>query len=399
MVACPPSAVGALSRAVDAHLRRLGVRPSWGACAPGRVNLIGEHTDYNMGLALPMAIDRWCVAVASPGRNATASVRSEGFDDVVEFDPVMAAPAAFRAHEWASYPVGAVVHAGRLLAARGLDAPVLDITIASDVPVGSGLSSSAAVEVACISLVLAAAGADVSCREVALAAQAAEHEFAGVPCGLMDQLTSACSRPGCAMLIDFRSLETRSLSMVDQSRACILIANSGVRHALAAGAYAERRAACASAARAIGVESLRDVLDVQTQGIGLNEHMRACAQHVVSENARTLAAARALACGDFGGLGRLMCESHRSLRDDFRVSCAELDALVEIACSTPGVLGARMTGGGFGGCIVALVTRDAERAVCERLMSEYSERFGRTCSPFAVRSDGGARVIAMNAVS
>jgi galactokinase len=267
--------------------------------------------------------------------------------------------------------------------------------VASSVPIGGGLSSSAAIEVAVATLLEQATGTTLEPREKALLCQRAEHEFAGVPCGIMDQFVSVMGRAGHALLIDCRSREATAVPMPSVKRIEIVVINSGVRHALAGGEYAARRMTCESAAQVLGVASLRDadmgLLESARERLSDAEFRRA--RHVVTENARTLDAAEALKSGDLPAIGRLMRESHESLRADFEVSCAELDTLVRAASEASGVVGVRMTGGGFGGCVVALVATDAGSDAISGIQQEFRRVHGRECAAHVLRaSDGTGRL-------
>ncbi len=319
--------------------------------APGRVNLIGDHTDYNEGFVLPLALQLECVVRARPRSDGTVRVRS------LERAGEVALPAdgTVEPHDvkgFGAYVAGVV----RALAERGRAAVGLEATVSSSVPLGSGLSSSAALEVALALALCDAAGLELSALELALACQRAEQIATGVPCGIMDQLSSLAGREGRALLIDCRSLSVEAIPLPEDL--AILVAHCGVARALGETAYAERRRACESAAGRLGLRALRDATLEQVA-----DEPRA--RHVVSENARVLEAARALRSRDAEALGPLLSGSHASLRDDFGVSTPELDALVA-ALEEAGALGARLTGAGFGGCVVALARRpDAERVLAD----------------------------------
>lgn len=382
-----------LARARGEFVRRFGHNPAWAAAAPGRINLIGEHTDYTGGLVLPMAIDRVCVAVGGPAADQTLS-RFATADLDAQFDtdlrtPVSEADRSAMGGQWHSYAVGVAAEFRDWLIQRGGDFGNLDVVVASSVPVGSGLSSSASLEVAVATMLEAAAGATMDPREKALLCQRAEHRYAGVPCGIMDQFASVLGQRGHAVLIDCRSQETTAVPMPAPSDAVVVVMNSGVHHALASGEYAKRRAACTEAEAALGL-GLRDAtLDLVDRTFRDGDPLLSVARHVVTENERVRAASAALAAGDLGRFGRLMIESHQSLRDDYRVSCTELDALVDAACAVPGVYGARMTGGGFGGCAIALCRPEAVAAVIAA-----AERVCRTAgAAFPVYPSDGARPI------
>jgi galactokinase len=375
---------------------KFGRPPRWVVAAPGRVNIIGEHTDYSGGLVLPMAIDRQTVIAAAPaGPDAGKRLRlhSAAMDQTVDI-PLAATPVAGEPR-WANYARGVI--AG--FAARGLIPPALDALVISDVPLGGGLSSSAAFEVATATLLEAVLGTVLDPADKARLCRQAEHDYASVPCGIMDQLISVLGDEAGALLIDCRTGATRLVPFADPS-VSLLIANSNVKHALGDGAYAARMSACKQAAEKLGVAELGQatpatVADAE-QALGPLLFRRA--RHVVSENARTRAAADALAGGDWHAAGALMYESHRSLRDDFEVSSIELDTLVELAHDigeAGGVYGARMTGGGFGGCTVTLAATDRVGDIGDRLAREYQRRHDRPLTWFVTRPARGAHVVEM----
>jgi galactokinase len=356
--------------------------------APGRVNLIGEHTDYNDGFVLPMAIDRETMVAAAARNDRLVRAYSLELDAAAEFD--LDYPGRKQRGSWLDYVEGVA----QALESRGLRLRGADLLLDSDVPIGAGLSSSAALEVAVGLAMATISSADVDQVVLAHAGQQAEHEYVGIKCGIMDQFTAALGRAGHALLIDCRTLQTSYIPL-DTSRACITICNTGVKHALASSEYNARRAECER-----GVELLREwlpdicalrdvsVADFQRTVDRLPEPVRRRCRHVITENARTSAAAHALSTGDTAGMGRLMFGSHDSLRDDFEVSCAELDLLVEIAKSIEGVIGARMTGGGFGGCTVNLVARDALAEFQEKISRAYKQ--ATNIDPAVYISEAGA---------
>ena len=320
------------------------------ARAPGRVNLIGEHTDYNDGFCLPMALPfDTTVALTSQGDPdaGPVEIHAERFGDAV-IDPhgdPRAAPT------WARHVAGCI----SLLAAEGVPAGGWRGTIVTDIPTGASLSSSAAVEVAVITAVLARAGVTWPPIDVARLGQRVEHDVVGVPTGILDQFISAGAVAGTASLMDCRALTLTPVPL--PPGAVVAVLDSGTRRYLADAAYADRRAACERAAAELGVVALRDATLEQVATL-VDPADRRRAHHVVTENARTLAAAEAMRAGDAAELGRLMRASHASLRDDYEVSGPGLDAVVASAEQAPGCLGARMTGGGFAGCAVALVAAD-----------------------------------------
>ena len=328
--------------------------------APGRVNLIGEHTDYNDGFVMPAAIDLSVFARVWPREDRKLEIRSENFDDTIEFDLDEPNPAP--RHHWSDYAIGVAVTLER--AGHRLRGAFLQIR--GEVPVGSGLSSSAAVEVATACALTANSDLSIDKRELALLCQRAENEFVGARVGIMDQFTSLFGRAQRALLLDCRSLEFKLLPLPDTVN--LVICNTMVKHALASSAYNERRAQCEEGVRHLAqflpnVKALRDVTITQLEQFGRDLPTviyRRC-RHVITENARVLAAAEALEQHDLRRFGELMAESHRSLRDDYEVSSRELDLMVELARGVEGVYGARMTGGGFGGSTVNLVdTRQVE---------------------------------------
>jgi galactokinase len=340
--------------------------------SPGRVNLIGDHTDYNDGFVLPIAIDLECRIGSRPGGDAVRVRSREGEGEIVLGADGSGDPGP----GWGRYVAGVL----RALAERGRPQVAFDGSVCSSIPIGAGLSSSAAFEVAIALAASSAAGFELPPVELALACQEAEHLATGVPCGIMDQLAAIAGRRDAALLIDCRSLSVEPVPLPPSL--AVLVFHSGLSRSLADSAYAERRAACEVAAARLGLRALRDATADQVA-----DDPRA--RHVVSENERVLAAAAALRDGDVYALGRLLSESHVSLRDDFEVSTPQLDALVE-ALTASGALGARLTGAGFGGCVVALALgKDAARVsadACER----YRRLTGLEPTPFRVRAVAGA---------
>src|SRR4051812_43434506 len=330
--------------------------------APGRVNLIGDHTDYNNGFVLPAAIDLECVVRATAREDEKLVVRWLDGDDGGRYADAVRTELA----ELGRADVG------------------IDVEVTSTVPIGSGLSSSAALEVALAVALCDAASFELSPTELALACQRAEQLAAGVPCGIMDQLSSVAGRDGCALLIDCRSLEIEPIRLPEGL--AIVVVHSGLPRALEHSAYAERRAACEAVAKRLGLPALRDATAEQVA-----EEPRA--RHVVSENARVLAAAEALRRGDIARLGSLMSASHASLRDDFEVSTPELDVLVD-ELGAAGAVGARLTGAGFGGCVVALAPVDDAAALAATAADAYRRRTQRNPTTYVCRAAAGAGRIA-----
>jgi galactokinase len=377
-------------RAVEALRDRFGAEALLVGSGQGRVNLIGDHTDYNGGHVLPLALTLTCVAAAGLAAGGQSRLYAADLSEEVAFAADtdlrgLLGTGGFGRGSWASYALG-VLQGFR---ERGIKVPPLDVAVASDVPLGAGLSSSAALEVAIAGVAEAAAGVRLEPMEKARLCRRAEHEFAGVPCGIMDQMASVLGSPDYAVLIDCRGEAVKArVPLPARERAGLLIIDSGVRHTLADGEYARRRGACSSAAQKLGVEFLCDLsINDGLNGPGaaaLSEEERRCARHAISENRRTLAAAGALASGDLGGFGRLMNESHDSLRDEYRVSCAEVDAIVDAARGQPGVLGARITGGGFGGCAVVLAQAHAAAAVVSGIQERFSKEFDRKAARYSL---------------
>jgi galactokinase len=386
-----PTLTQQVDRAVAAFREAFDRSPIYGAAAPGRVNLIGEHTDYNAGYVLPMAIERQTVIVAHPREDGEARIHTAQLDEPAHFDvDDKLAPGE---PGWSNYMRGVV--AGFLQ--RGLYPGGFEALVDSNVPLGGGLSSSAALEVATATLLEQLAGQSLAPKEKALLCQWAEHEFAGMPCGIMDQFISAMGQAGAALLIDCRSQEAEPVAMDDPAIA-VLIVNSNVEHELVGGEYAERRRSCETAASVLNVEALRDadqaMLDRAADSLDEQTYRRA--RHVISENQRVLDAAQALREGDWPRMGRLMAQSHDSMRRDFQISCPELDALVALAeqyIDSGEVYGARMTGGGFGGCTVTLVQAGAAERIGKQIAEAYEREVGITPSFFVSQPAAGARVL------
>jgi galactokinase len=388
-----------LARARAGFSTQFGREPQFAASAPGRVNLIGEHTDYTGGFVLPIAIDRVCVAVGGAAADpAVSRLTTVDLGQAVEIDLRAGIEAAAEAGpnrvvrgSWSSYIAGVATEFFE--AAVGRVAPAnVDLVVASSVPVGSGLSSSASLEVAVATLLEAATGVKLDAAARALLCQRAEHRYVGVPCGIMDQFISVMGREGHALLIDCRSRAATLVPMPPPTEAAVVVMDTGVCHALASGEYAQRRAACAQAEAVLG-RSLRDSTPEQiATAFGPSDPLLPIARHVVTENARTQEAAAALRAGDLPRLGRLMNQSHDSLRDDYRVSCAELDALVDVARAVSGVYGARMTGGGFGGCAIAVCNPEAANSLAQAV-GAADGRAGRAAA-FTTVASNGARELA-----
>jgi galactokinase len=367
------------ARALAAFRHFFAADPVSVAVAPGRMNIVGEHTDYNQGFALPAAIDRHVGVGVRLRDDGKVAIRSDRYPDPVAVDRLPDR----RPGTWADYALGV---AGQL-AARGLIQGGFEAAIVSEIPVGSGLSSSGALEVAVAVALLHASGVDLSPLEVAQLCQRAESEFVGARTGIMDQFTALSARAGCALLLDCRSLSASQVSLLGPQFTWLL-ADTRVHHQLASSSYNERRAQCEAAARALGAASLRDVTQPDLDRLEDPILLRR-ARHVVSEDARVLDAAEALRKRDAHRLGAILFASHSSLRDDFEVSCAELDRLVDVAASKPSVLGARMMGGGFGGCVVVLLESDRVTDVEHDLAQAYAKTFPQPPAFYRVRSVDG----------
>jgi len=365
--------------------------PEYVATSPGRVNLIGEHIDYCDGFVLPFAIERTVLIVAARNGTNEARVGTALDDKVASFR--IDEPQQIGEPKWTNYLRGVLDGFQK----RGVDVPGFDAFIVSSLPGGAGLSSSAALECAVATLFEALSGTRLETREKALLAQKAEHEFAGVPCGIMDQFASTFGKEGQLVLIDCRSGETEMVPFKNPALT-ILVSNTKVSHELSDGGYAARRKNTEDGLVAIAKPSWRDVTedDLDKAKASMDEVTFRRSRHVVGEIARTIAAVEALKQEDFSELGTLMYASHVSLRDDFEVSCPELDHLVAKAAELGregGVIGARMTGGGFGGSTVTLCETAKADAIAAELAKSYEEAFGFAPEIFASRPAEGSRLL------
>ncbi|MGN1309818.1 MAG: galactokinase [Akkermansia sp.] len=368
-----------------------GHKPTVISASPGRVNLIGEHTDYNNGFVLPMALNNINVIAVAPSPTGKHRWIGALGDEMIEIDPADADKPG--EPFWSNYVRGVICMLGR----RGIKVPAVDMLIDSNVPRGGGLSSSAAFEVSACTALAALCGAEVSPTERALIGQATEHEFVNVPCGIMDQFISANGKKDHALMLDCKDLSYRLIPMTDPN-VSVLVIDSAVKHSLADGGYAARRKNCEDACAVLGVPSLREatlaMLEEKKAELGDLCYRRA--RHVIGENARVANFAAALQAGDWGAAGIAVRSSHASLRDDFEVSCAEVDTLVSLADTIPSassVYGARMTGGGFGGCIVALVKSSDVEQVAKEMLEGYRDALGIETTYLVTRPGDGARVL------
>ncbi len=356
--------------------------------APGRVNLIGEHTDYNDGFVMPAAIGFYTQASIAPRPDRKLVIHSENYSEQVEFD--LDQLPATRAGHWSDYVIGVV----KMLERSGKELGGANLLVDGDVPQGAGLSSSASIEVAVGYALLDLVDhvpdhhlpdrTEIDRTKLALLCQQAENEFVGARCGIMDQFVASHGKRGQALLLDCRSLEYRLLPLPDD--VALAICNTMVKHSIAKGEYNQRRAECEAGVRGLSkylpnARALRDVTlqDLEAHGRELPDVIMRRCRHVIGENARVLQAAAALELGDLQAFGNLMRQSHRSLRDDFEVSCSELDLMVELAEQAEGVYGTRMTGGGFGGCTIALVQAGCVETFQRTVQEGYERSYG--CKP------------------
>ncbi len=380
-----------LDRTTALFTRCFGRAPRWVVAAPGRVNLIGEHTDYNDGFVLPMAIARYILIAGDTNTSRQVTLHSVSTGETARFE--VRARVERGEPGWSNYVRGIIAGFQQ----RGKKVPGFDAVIESSLPYGGGLASSAALEVATATLLEAITGQTLDPIEKALLCQRAEHDFAGVPCGIMDQFTSILARENHALLLDCRSRTTTPVEMANPE-VTVMIINTNVRHKLVESKYAARRSRCEAAARALKVAALRDATPETLEAAHgqLEPAVYLRARHVITENERTLRFAKAVHASDWPAAGQLMYASHASLRDDYGVSCPELDTVVEIAQAmgvAGGVIGCRMTGGGFGGCAVGLVKTDAVQRITRKLDEAYEKKTGQQATIFSSRPAAGARVL------
>ncbi|VDI64233.1 galactokinase-like [Mytilus galloprovincialis] len=386
-----PEISDVLKEATNSFQQKFGYKPEKAAYGPGRVNLIGEHTDYNDGFVFPMALPLVTLLVGKKtdsGICRVLTLASIGKDNYVEF-PIPSNKNSLSPGEpmWANYVKGVVANYKGPMCS-------FDAVVVSTVPLGGGVSSSASLEVGTYTfldelndLIL---DTTVPKTQKALACQKAEHEFAGMPCGIMDQFISMLAKKDHALLIDCRSLESKLVPMKDSS-VVVLVTNSNVKHQLTGTEYPTRRRQCEMSAKTMGKKSLRDATekDLEENKDKLDEETFKRVRHVIGEISRTEEAANALESGDYKKFGQLMVASHNSLRDDYEVSCTELDELVEAALEVDGVYGSRMTGGGFGGCTVTLVKQSAVNNAIENIQKKYSAK----ATFFVCPPSGGAKPV------
>ncbi|MEO8043595.1 MAG: galactokinase [Spartobacteria bacterium] len=364
-----------------------GTAPTFVVRAPGRVNLIGEHTDYNEGFVLPLAIDRATWIALRPRHDDLVRLHSIEQKETTEFDltSLEKGPAS-----WSEYPRGVAW----ALREAGYDLCGWEGISTCDVPMGAGLSSSASFELAVARAFAAVADFAWDAQEMALLCQKAENQWVGVNCGIMDQMISSIGEEDHAVLIDCRDLSTEAVPL--PTGAAVVVMDTSTRRGLVGSAYNERRRQCEAAAEFFGVKALRDVSleDFELRSAGLDKVVRRRARHVITENDRTQRAAAAMKTGDAGLLGQLINQSHASMRDDFEISNAQLDTMVALARETAGCFGARLTGGGFGGCALALVDGAATPAFIAEVSQRYAEVTGLTPNLYLCRAANGAECIA-----
>lgn len=373
------------------HKARFQAEPEVFA-APGRVNLIGEHTDYAEGFVMPAAIDFATLAAISPRNDGKIVFYAENFSEERSFD-ANALPQKPTGH-WSDYPLGVLA----ILAGEGQKIPAFSMTLWGDVPLASGLSSSASIEVATMLAVSSLLGVTYPGAKLARLCQRAENEFVGANCGIMDQFISANGAENHALLLDCRDLSFKLAPI--PPHVALVIANTMVKHSVAGGEYTSRRAQVEEAAAVIGrhrpdVKFLRDATldDLERWGPEMSPLALKRARHVISENTRTVAAADALMRGDMKELGRLMAEAHISYSRDFEASCMEADAMVALAQDLPGLIGARLTGGGFGGCTINLVEREQAEDFSEELSARYSTEIGILPQVMICHASSGAHKV------
>jgi galactokinase len=371
------------------HIERFGAAPAV-FVAPGRVNLIGEHTDYAEGFVMPAAIDFATLAGISPRADGKIVIYSHNFAEERDFDA--AALPAQRNHHWSDYPIGVAA----MLAADGHAIPAFSLSLWGDVPLASGLSSSASVEVATALALTALAGVSYCCADLARLCQRAENTFVGASSGIMDQFISVHGAEDRSLLLDCRDLTYKHVPI--PADVALVIANTMVRHAVTGGEYTTRRAEVEAACAAIArhrpeVRFLRDATldDLARWGNEMEPNALKRARHVITENQRTVATAAALERGNLPEVGRLMAEAHWSYSRDFEASCPEADAMVELAQGLPGLIGARLTGGGFGGCTINLVVRAHAGEFLQSLASRYCSQTGIQPEIYICHASRGAR--------
>ncbi len=377
-----------IENAVAAYTRQYGNAPTTAALAPGRVEIMGNHTDYNGGFVLPAALDKATVLVGAATGTDTIKIYAADFrrEAVFSASKLQRDPH----NSWASYVLGVVDQLQQL----GVKIGGFQVVVHSDVPGGAGLSSSAALEVATAFFLKQLFPFDLGPMEITRLCQRAENEFVGVPCGILDQFSSVFGIQDGLMFLDCLTLEHSAVQM-GRDDIALVICDSNVKHAHAGGDYTTRRAECMAAAAYFGKQLLREVTweEFQAGKGGLPENQRKRAEHVLTEDQRVLAMREAAKEGDTAQMGRLLAEGHASCRDSFENTSPEIDLLVALASHIPGCIGAKMTGGGWGGCTINLVYADAVPEFCQALAASYKEHTGNNASVYACRAAQGARAI------
>ncbi|QNI31746.1 galactokinase [Alloacidobacterium dinghuense] len=379
----------------ELHREKFGKEPIL-FLAPGRVNLIGEHTDYADGFVMPAAIDFATIAAISPCSDASATVCSKNFGEGISH--ALGEIGAHGSHHWSDYPFGVLA----ILQQEGIAVPGFHLTLEGDVPLGAGLSSSASIEVASMLAMLHVADASLPLPKIALLCQRAENDYVGAPCGIMDQFVSCCGAADHALLLDCRSLDYRLAPI--PKHLSLVICNTMVKHSHAGGEYGSRRAEVEEGTAILQrhrpeVRLLRDatVEDLKRWGHEMPPNVLKRCRHIVTENVRTVAAADALEANDLNTLGRLMAEAHVSYRDDFEASCPEADIMVELANKLEGCVGARLTGGGFGGCTVNLVESVHAKQFASKISAAYEARTGIHPEIYQSHASAGAHKLEQDA--
>ena len=383
---------GEATKLAETHRRIFGNDPIGVYAAPGRVNLIGEHTDYAGGFVMPAAIDFATLAAISPREDDICAIYSANFDEHIQY--ASGALPEKGAHKWSDYPFGVL----SILRGEGITLEGFSLSLFGDVPLGAGLSSSASIEVATMLALLALAGTTLPRPRMALLAQRAENEYVGANCGIMDQFIACCGARDHALLLDCRSLESKLAPIPPSIK--LIICNTMVKHSHAGGEYNTRRSEVEQATATLRahrpeIALLRDatVADLETWGHEMPLNVLKRARHIITDSLRAQAAAAALEAGDLPKLGILMAEAHASYRDDFEASCPEADLMVELANRQPGLIGARLTGGGFGGCTVNLVEEHHAQAFIAAVGADYEKQTGIHPDIFLCRAADGARQI------